>query len=125
MAVVFPELKTFFTGSVSSIAPVRLIAGYPTPAEIAEVPAEEVREVLWRARAYHHAHRVEELQALAHGSSGLLPDPQRAWRLAWVTDFLVANFKADAGLDKQIEGLVTQRKEYPWTANVPYAGPAT
>jgi hypothetical protein len=32
MAVVFPELKTYFTGSVSSIAPVRLIAAYPTPA---------------------------------------------------------------------------------------------
>jgi transposase len=125
MAVVFPELKTFFTGSVSSIAPVRLIAAYPTPAQIAEAPAEDVRDVLWRARAYQHAHRVDELQTLAQGSSGLLPDPQRAWRLAWVTDFLLANFEADAALDKQIEGLVTQRKEYAWIANVPYAGPAT
>jgi transposase len=125
MAVVFPELKTFFTGSVSSVAPVRLIAAYPTPAELSATSAEEVRAVLWQARAYHHAHRVGELQALARNSSGLLPDPQRAWRLAWVTDFLLANFKADAALDKQIEELVTQRKEYPWIVNVPYAGPAT
>lgn len=125
MAVVFPELKTFFTGSVSSITPVRLIAAYPTPAELSATSAEEVRAVLWQARAYHHAHRVGELQALARNSSGLLPDPQRAWRLAWVTDFLLANFKADAALDKQIEELVTQRKEYPWIVNVPYAGPAT
>ncbi|MFQ5944429.1 MAG: transposase, partial [Anaerolineales bacterium] len=122
MAVVFPELKTFFT---PSIAPVRLIAAYPTPAELAAAPVEEVRAVLWQARAYHHAHRVGDLQALARNSSGLLPDPQRAWRLAWVTDFLLANFKADAALDKQIEMLVTQRKEYPWIASVPYAGPAT
>lgn len=33
MAVVFPELKTFFTQSVSTIAPVTLIAAYPTPAD--------------------------------------------------------------------------------------------
>ena len=125
MAVVYPELSTFFTGSVSSIAPVRLIAAYPTPAELAAASAEEVRALLWQARAYHHAHRVGDLQALARNSSGLLPDPQRAWRLAWVTDFLLANFKADAALDKQIEMLVTQRKEYPWIVNVPYAGPAT
>jgi transposase len=125
MAVVFPELKTFFTGSVSSVAPVRLIAAYPTPAELAAAPVEEVRAVLWRSRAYHHAYRVGELRALARNSSGLLPDPQRAWRLAWVTDFLLANFKADAALDKQIEMLVTQRKEYPWIVDVPYTGPAT
>src|SRR3989337_188954 len=61
MAGVHPELKTFFTGSVSSIAPVRLIAAYPTPAELAAASAEEVRAVLWQARAYHHAHRVGDL----------------------------------------------------------------
>jgi hypothetical protein len=32
--------------------------------------------------------------------SKLLPEPGRAWRLAWVTDFLLANFEADAALDK-------------------------
>lgn len=125
MAVVFPELKTFFTGSVTSITPVRLIAAYPTPAELAAASAEEVRSVLWEVGAYRHAKRVDELQALAQNSSGLLPDPQRAWRLGWVTDFLLANFKADAALDKQIEMLVTQRKEYPWIVDVPYTGPAT
>ncbi|MFQ5944461.1 MAG: transposase, partial [Anaerolineales bacterium] len=122
MAVVFPELKTFFT---PSIAPVRLIDVYQTPAQLAAASAEEVRVVLWQARAYHHAHRVDDLQALARESSGLLPDPQRAWRLGWVTDFLLANFKADAALDKQVETLVTQREDYRWIAEVPYAGPAT
>lgn len=125
MAVVFPELKTFFTRSVSSIAPVGLIAAYPTPAELAAASAEEVRSVLWEAGAYRHAKRVDELQALARSSSGLLPDPQRAWRLGWVTEFLLSNFKAQRTLDKQVETLVTQREDYKWIADVPYAGPAT
>jgi len=125
MAVVFPELKTFFTRSVSSIAPVRLIAAYPTPAELAAASAEEARSVLWEAGAYRHAKRVDKLQALAGSSSGLLPDPQRAWRLGWVTEFLLSNFKAQRALDKQVETLVTQREDYKWIADVPYAGPAT
>jgi transposase len=125
MAVVFPELKTFFTRSVSSIAPVSLIAAYPTPAELAAASAEEVRSVLWQAGAYHHAKRVHELQAMAHSSSGLLPDPQRAWRLGWVTGFLLANFKAQAALEKQVETLVTEREDYQWIVDVPYSGPAT
>lgn len=52
MAVTFPELKTFFTGSVSTVVPVRLMAAYPTPAMLAAVPGEEVYEVLWRAKGY-------------------------------------------------------------------------
>jgi hypothetical protein len=55
----------------------------------------------------------------------LLPDPQRAWRLGWVTEFLLSNFKAQRTLDKQVETLVTQREDYKWIADVPYAGPAT
>ena len=46
MAVTFPELKTFFTSSVSTVASIRLIATYPTPALLAEAPAEEVYDVL-------------------------------------------------------------------------------
>ncbi|NIN64450.1 MAG: hypothetical protein GTO63_07060, partial [Anaerolineae bacterium] len=33
MALIFPELKTFFTSSVSTVVPVKLVAAYPTPAE--------------------------------------------------------------------------------------------
>jgi hypothetical protein len=43
MAVTFPELKTFFTSSVSTITPVRLIAAYPTPALLAATPSEQTR----------------------------------------------------------------------------------
>jgi hypothetical protein len=125
MAVVFPELKMFFTKSVSSIAPVTLIATYPTPADLAAAPAEEVRAVLWEVGAYRHAHRVEEVRELARHSSGLLPDPGRAWRLRWLTDFLQSNLKAQAALEKQVEVRVTRLPSYQWIEDVPYAGPAT
>jgi len=68
---------------------------------------------------------VDELQQLAQTSSGLLPDPGRAWRLAWLTNFLLTNFKAQATLERRIEALATRRADYPWVAEVPYAGPAS
>ncbi len=74
MAVTFPELKTFFTSSVSTVVPVSLIAAYQTPALLAEASPAKVQEVLWKAGDYQHAQRVAELQALARDSSGLLPD---------------------------------------------------
>jgi len=125
IAVTFPELKTVFTSSVSTVVPVSLVAAYPTPALLAEASAEEVRQVLWKARGYQHAHRVAELQALAGESSGLLPDPGRAWRLGWLTNFLLTNFRYKAALDKRIKKLVEQREDYQLIVNVPYSGSAT
>ena len=125
MAVTFPELKTFFTSSVSTVVPVSLVAAYPTPALLAAAPAEEVRQVLWKAGSYQHARRADELQALARKSSGLLPDPGRVWRLNWLTSFLGTNFRHQAALDKRIKELVEQRKAYELIVNVPYSGPAT
>jgi transposase len=124
MAVTFPELKTFFTNSVSTVAPVSLVAAYPTPALLAEAPPEQVKEVLWKTGSYQHAHRVSELQTLAHASSGLLPDPGRVWRLEWLTDFLLTNFRYQAALDKRVKELVEQWDGYELIVNVPYSGPA-
>jgi hypothetical protein len=125
MAVTFPELKTFFTSSVSTIVPVSLVVAYPTPALLEEAPAEEVYEVLWKAGGYQHARRVAELQALARDSSGLLPEPGRAWRIEWLTDFLLTNFRYQAALDKRVKKLVKQRDGYELIVNVPYSGPVT
>ena len=125
LAAVFPELKTFFTKSVSTVAPVTLIAHYPTPAELAAAPAEEVKAVLWEVGAYHHAKRVGELQRLARTSSGLLPGPSQAWRLAWLPEFLLHNFAAAKALRKRVVAVVTQREDYAWLATVPAATPAT
>lgn len=125
MALIFPELKTFFTSSVSTIAPVRLMAAYPTPAELAAASTGEVRTVLRKANAYQHAKRVEELQRLARDSSGLFPDPSRAWRVAWLTEFLLNNFKSHATLEKQIKKRVTGRDDYQLLTNIPYTGPVT
>jgi hypothetical protein len=125
MAVVFPELKAFFSFSVSTAVPVRLVAAYPTPALLAEASEEAVREVLWQARGYQHARRVAELQALAADSSGLLPNPDLVWRLEWLTDFLLTNFRHQATLEDRITRLVEQRQDYQLIAQVPYASPAT
>jgi hypothetical protein len=124
LAVIFPELKTFFRASVSTIVPVSLLAAYPLPVALAAASSAEVAAVLKAAGGHQHARRVDELQQLARHSSGLLPDPGRAWRLAWLTDFLLTNFSAQAALDRRIEMLVTQRADYQWVAHMPYAGPA-
>jgi hypothetical protein len=125
MAVTFPELKTFFTSSVSTLGPVSLVAAYLTPVLLAQAPEECVRQVLWEARCYQHARRVGELQRLARDSSGLLPNPGRTWRLKWLTEFLLTNFQHQKALDRQIEELVEQRDDYRLIVSVPYAGPAT
>jgi transposase len=125
MAVVFPELKFFFESSVSSLVPIRLMASYPSPAEIANAPADELYAVLWKARGYQHAKRVQELQALARNTSGLLPDPGRAWRLNWLTQFLLSNVELLSQLDQRIERLCENHPDYPLLVGIPYAGPNT
>lgn len=125
MAVIFPELKTFFTDSVSTPVPVALIAAYRTPADLAAASAEEVREVLRKARGHRHAERVAELQELARQSSGLLPDPGRAWRLKWLTEFILTNSAHLNDLEKRIELAVQKREAYHLLAEIPYSGPAS
>lgn len=125
VAMVFPELKSFFTGSVSSIAPVKLLGSYPSPAEIAAADPTELKACLWRAEAYHHAKRVDELQTLARESVGILPDPVRAWRLKWLTEFLIANYAAQRALVEQIKAQVGQRSEYRLLKAIPYTTEVT
>lgn len=125
MAVTFPELKLFFVSNVSTFLPVSLVAAYPTPALLAEAPSEKVHQVLWQGGGYQHARRVAELQALARDSSGLLPDPGRAWRIEWLTNFLLTNFEHQNALDKRIKKQVEQRDGYSLIVNVPYSGPTT
>lgn len=125
MAVIFPELKFFYPSSVSTLAPVTLIAHYPSPDEIAAASQEEVYQVLWRARSYSHAKRVNELQTLARHSVGLLPDPGRAWRLKWLTDYLLTNFQLLSQLEKRIEQATQNQAGYSLLVGVPYSGPTT
>jgi len=125
MAVVFPELKTFFTSSVSTLAPVRLLAAYPGPADLSVATLDGIAQVLRDARSHKHAGRAAELQALARSSSGLPLDPGRAWRLEWLTTFLLDNFQHEARLEKRIAQMVRQRDDYAVLASVPCAGPST
>src|SRR4030095_1291098 len=92
MAMVFPELKTFFISSVSTRVPVALMAAYPSPALLEQANLGEVAQVLRQARDYEHAHRSAELQELARESAGVVLDPIRARRQQWLTDFLLQNW---------------------------------
>ena len=125
MAVVFPEMKFFFEGSVSSLVPIRLMAEYRSPGEIASAEPEKLYEDLWKAKGYQHAKRAGELQELARNSSGILPDPGRAWRLEWLTQFLLTNSELLAQLDKQIEHSCVCHPDYHLLVGIPYAGPNT
>ncbi len=125
MAVVFPELKSFYVSSVSSAAPVKLMSVYLTPAQLAAAPAAEIVEVLCGVGDVAHAKRVAELQALAQNHSGLLPDPSRAWRLEWLTHFLLDACQEQTQLERQIQRVVMARGEYQRLASLPMSGPAT
>jgi hypothetical protein len=122
MAMIFPELKTFFVSSVSSPAVVRLIATYPTPADLAAAAPEAVATVLHKARAHSHAQRVEELHDLASHSVGIVPDVGRAWRLAWLSTFLEHSGEALASLDRRVHEAVTQKDGYQLLHGIPYSG---
>jgi transposase len=125
MAVVFPELKTFFTSSVSTVAPISLMAAYPTPADLADAEPESIRRILSDARVHHHAKRVIELQTLARQSAGLMPDPGRAWRMQWLTEFLLKNFELHAALKAEVTQRVKRRPDYHLLSELPYAGAIT
>ena len=125
VAGIFPELKTFFTKSVSTVGPVSLMAAYATPKLLSEAPEEDIRRVLQATSCHRHAKRVSELQELARDSSGVRPNPGRLWRVNYLTSFLLTNFPHQKALDHQIKELVEQRDDYHLVVKVPRSGPAT
>lgn len=125
MAGIFPELKVFFTSSVSTVGPVSLMAAYPTPRQLSEAPEEDVQGVLKKVSCHNHAKRVDEVQELARDSSGVPPTPGRLWRVSYLADFLLTNFSHQTALKREIEELVERRAEYQLLVNVPRSGPAT
>jgi hypothetical protein len=122
MAMVFPELKTFFISSVSTRVPVALMAAYPSPALLEQANLGEVAQVLRQARDYEHAHRSAELQELARESAGVVLDPIRARRQQWLTDFLLQNWPLLDRLEDTLKELVERRIEYRWLKPLPYSG---
>jgi hypothetical protein len=125
MAGIFPELKVFFTSSVSTVGPVSLMAAYPTPDQLSEATEEDVRRVLKKASCHSHAARVDEVLELARDSSGVPPTPGRLWRVRYLADFLLTNFTHQKALKRQIEDLVEPRDDYQLLVDVPRSGPTT
>lgn len=70
--VLFPEFKEVFKGSQTRLAARRVLEHFPTPAELAAAPAEDVHEVVYRqARATRLVKAAERLRQLAARSAGL------------------------------------------------------
>jgi transposase len=71
--VLFPELRDFFTSSVSGATARLLLEAFPTPKEVAAAKPSELRRVLIsQARAYAFSKRIDELQGLASNTAGLV-----------------------------------------------------
>lgn len=73
--VLFPELKEFFKASITGLAVRHLLETYPTPDRIVAATAADLYDVVInKGRARRHARRMDELQALAANSAGLVQD---------------------------------------------------
>lgn len=77
-----------------------------------------------REKIFGSLPKTDEMD-LARNSSGSLPDPGRAWRLAWMSEFLLSNFELLSQLDKQIEHVCSDHPNYPLLMDIPYSGPNT
>lgn len=88
--MVFPELKDFVRGSLTTPAIIRLLWAFPEPAELAAVDPNQLRGLLAKTcRAPRLAARAAELQALAAQSAGIvngLQDllPTQRWLISQV-----------------------------------------
>lgn len=73
--VIFPEFKEVFKGSQTKPAARRVLEHFPTPAELAAAPLDDVREVVYRqARAIRLVRAAERLHELAARSAGVTDD---------------------------------------------------
>lgn len=107
--VLFPELKEFFTSSISGLVARAVLECYPTPRDLAQAdPAEIRRQISRRTRNGPGPARIEELRRLAAASAGLTRDVEpivltQAWllrRLATVDSDL-------AGLDVSLREVLS------------------
>ncbi len=119
LAFTFPELKTFFKGSVTGKAARDLIKQYPTPYELKSASNEEVAQLLHTSRAYHHEKRVGELLELAETTSGLQVVSHHRWRQEWILSQLDVLEEAQKSLLTQISQLISTHPYTPIIESFP------
>lgn len=123
VAVTFPELKSFFTGSTATPAVRRLLDRFPTPADLAAASVEEVKEALRAAHATTHVHRAEELHALARQSAGVRALTHHLWRQAWIIRQLPALEEARQALVEEIRLITATHPYAPIIDSLPVRSP--
>jgi len=75
--VLFPELKDFFTTSITGRAARHLLGRFPTPEDVFNATPAELRQVLVvEGRAGNKAGKLADLQLAAYDSAGLVKDIQ-------------------------------------------------
>lgn len=84
--VLFPEFKQFFRKQSTGRTARLVLEHFPTPADLAAAPPEQVSVVVVKeARAYALGRRLPELQRLAANSAGLTRDIGQLLRIqAWL-----------------------------------------
>jgi transposase len=100
--VLFPELKDFFTTSVTGLAARRLMEAFPTPEQIWAAPLADLhRVVVLEGRDHRKAALLRDLQMAAYDSAGLVDGIEpivdaEAWLLCQlrVVDDQIANVES-------------------------------
>ena len=113
LAVTFPELKTFFTNSVTGSAVRSLIKKYPTPQDLKRVSVKEIAKALHDGKAYHHTKRADELLRLAKTSVGVPLVSHHRWRQEWIVSQLDSLEEAQKALTTHISQLIAS---HPYTS---------
>lgn len=97
--VLFPELKDFFTTTITGLAARRLLEAYPTPEQLWQASLSDLhRVVVVEGGARRKAARLEDLRMAAYDSAGLVDNIEpiiaaQAWLLRQlrVVDEQIAN----------------------------------
>ena len=123
VAVLFPELKTFFIKSTAGPTVRALLERYPTPHELAKADLECVAELLRQAHDYSHAKRVAELLELAKASAGVRLMVHHQWRQGWIIKQLPTLEQARAELVEQLRRATAVHPYTPILESLPVKSP--
>jgi transposase len=102
--VIFPELKDFFTKSITGFTARRLMEEFPTPADVARARLVDLRDLLIRqCHSAPHRNRIPELRELARSSAGLTDVGPIVQTQSWLLETLR---KIDLQID-ELEATIT------------------
>lgn len=115
----FPELKSFFKAGVAGSTARKLLMEYPTPKAVASTSPQKIAQLFHKNSAFHHEKHVNELIALAKGSSGLEVISHHLWRQQWILEQLEVLEEAQTDVLTQISQLIANHPYTPIIESLP------